>query len=92
MEVSLPYLQISNAGSPVTDQSESDARYLQPRYIWHPGCDHDVFILDDHFVFRFDTMEEAPLSLEVSFLQSIQGTLGVSVFGSFALTIIDSMM
>lgn len=42
-------------------------------------CDHDVLILDEQLVFRFDSPEEAPLAVEVPFLQSIQGTLGVPV-------------
>jgi aminoglycoside phosphotransferase (APT) family kinase protein len=65
------------------ERLQARIRALFPNLAWSEcellRCDHDVLILDDQFVFRFDTTEEVPLSVEVHFLQSIQGTLGVSV-------------
>ena len=65
------------------EQLQSRIRACFPDLSWSEckllRCDHDVLILDEQFVFRFDTTEEAPLSVEVTFLQSIQDTLGVSI-------------
>jgi aminoglycoside 2''-phosphotransferase len=65
------------------EQIQTKIRACFPNLSWSEcrllRCDHDVLILDEQLVFRFDTTEEAPLAVEVPFLRSIQYKLGVSV-------------
>jgi aminoglycoside phosphotransferase (APT) family kinase protein len=66
-----------------SSQLQAKIRVRFPGLLWSEckllRCDHDVLILDEQIVFRFDTLEEAPLAVEVPFLQSVQDTLGVPV-------------